>query len=170
MGFQGIWSFRITEWGKGVELGPSKLEVWFVVPIQYEYPEDCCVNDTCCRSLKMYIIPLGFVSGCTLKEIKRKLIFECLIFHAFSVLGSPALPYDTYMNIRISHRTQSESVCATVKYAFKFKVCKSVHHHTIQINQPTRCSNSSSLLLDVYVQPNMFRASSRPSSGAQQLR
>jgi hypothetical protein len=50
-----------------------------------------------------------------------------------------------------------------------FKVSKSVHHHTFQINQPTRCNNSSSLLLDVYIQLNMFRASSRPSSGAQQL-
>ena len=40
---------------------------------------------------------------------------------------------------------------------------------TFQINQPTRCNNFSSLLLDVYVQLNMFRASSRPSSGAQQL-
>ena len=45
----------------------------------------------------------------------------------------------------------------------------SVHHHTIQINQPTRCNNLSSLLLDFYVQLNMFRASPRPSSGAQQL-
>jgi hypothetical protein len=35
-----------------------------------------------------------------------------------------------------------------------------------QINQPTRCNNFSSLLLDVHVQFNMFRASSRPSSGA----
>jgi hypothetical protein len=51
----------------------------------------------------------------------------------------------------------------------QFKVCKSVHHHTIPINQPTRCNNFSSLLLDVYVRLNMFRASSRPSSGAQQL-
>ena len=49
------------------------------------------------------------------------------------------------------------------------KVCKSVRHHTFQIIQPTRCSNFSSLLFDVYVQLNMFRASSRPSSGAQQL-
>jgi len=39
----------------------------------------------------------------------------------------------------------------------------------IQINQPTRCNSFSSLLLDVYVQLNMFRASSRPSTGAQQL-
>jgi len=39
----------------------------------------------------------------------------------------------------------------------------------IQINQPTRCNNLSSLLLDVYLQLNMFRASSSPSSGAQQL-
>jgi hypothetical protein len=38
----------------------------------------------------------------------------------------------------------------------KLKVCKSVHHHTIQINQPIRCKNFSSLLLDVYVQLNMF--------------
>jgi len=41
-----------------------------------------------------------------------------------------------------------------------------MHHHTIQINQSTRCNSISSLLLDVYVQLNMFRASSCPSSGA----
>ena len=40
---------------------------------------------------------------------------------------------------------------------FKFKICKPMHHHTIQINQPTRCKNFSSLLLEVYVQLNMFR-------------
>ena len=40
---------------------------------------------------------------------------------------------------------------------------------SIPINQPTKCNNFSSLLLDVYVRLNMFRASSRPSSGAQQL-
>jgi hypothetical protein len=44
-----------------------------------------------------------------------------------------------------------------------------VHHHTIQINQPTRYKNFSSLLLDVYIQLNTFRASPRPSSGAQQV-
>jgi hypothetical protein len=42
-----------------------------------------------------------------------------------------------------------------------------MHYHTIQINQPTRCSNFSSLSLDVYLQLSMFRASSRLSSGAQ---
>ena len=50
-----------------------------------------------------------------------------------------------------------------------FKVCRSVHHHTIQINQPTRYKKFSSLLFDVYVQLNMFRVSSHSSSGAQQL-
>jgi len=55
------------------------------------------------------------------------------------------------------------------QHTAEFKVCKAVHRHTIPINQPTRCKNFSSLLLDVYVQLNMFRASSRPSSGAQQL-
>jgi hypothetical protein len=47
-----------------------------------------------------------------------------------------------------------------------FDVRKSIHHHTIQINQPTRCSNFTSLLLDVYVWLNMFRAPLCPSSGA----
>jgi hypothetical protein len=36
----------------------------------------------------------------------------------------------------------------------------------IQIIQPTRCNSFTSLLLDVYVWLNMFRASLRPSSGA----
>jgi len=54
-------------------------------------------------------------------------------------------------------------------WEMQFKVCKSVHHHTIPINQPTRCKNFQSLLLDVYVRLNIFRASSNPLSGAQQL-
>jgi hypothetical protein len=36
----------------------------------------------------------------------------------------------------------------------------------IQINQPTRCNSFTSLLLDVYVWLNMFRASPHPLSGA----
>jgi hypothetical protein len=55
------------------------------------------------------------------------------------------------------------------EYCMLFKVCKSLHHHTTQINQPTRFKNFSSLLLDVYLQLKMLWASSRPSSGAQQL-
>jgi hypothetical protein len=39
----------------------------------------------------------------------------------------------------------------------------------VHTNQPTRCNNFSSLLLDVYLHLNKFRASPRPSSGAQQL-
>jgi hypothetical protein len=37
---------------------------------------------------------------------------------------------------------------------------------TNEINQPTRRNSFTNLLLDVYVQLNMFRASLRPSSGA----
>ena len=66
-----------------------------------------------------------------------------------------------------SYKVHTE--CVTGEGSELLKVCKSLHHYTIQINRPTRCNNSSSLLLDVYVQLNMFRASSRPSSGAQQL-
>jgi len=49
----------------------------------------------------------------------------------------------------------------------KCKVCKSVLHHKVPINEPTRCNNFPSLLLDDYVRLNMFRVSTRPSSGAQ---
>jgi hypothetical protein len=48
----------------------------------------------------------------------------------------------------------------------RFDVGGSVHHHTIQINQPTRCNSFTSLLPDVYVSLNMFRVPPRPSSGA----
>ena len=47
-----------------------------------------------------------------------------------------------------------------------FDVRKSVHHHTIQINQPPRCNSFTSLLLDVYVSLNVFRALFHPSLGA----
>ena len=38
--------------------------------------------------------------------------------------------------------------------------------HEFQINQPTRCNSFTSLLFDVYVWLNMFRAPFSPSSGA----
>ena len=48
----------------------------------------------------------------------------------------------------------------------QFDIRKSVHHHTIKINQPTRCNSFTRLLLDVDVWLNKFRAPPRPSSGA----
>jgi len=48
------------------------------------------------------------------------------------------------------HIYGSAKLCSTsLGYYFKSKVCQSVHHHTIQINQPTRCNNFPILLLDV---------------------
>jgi len=49
------------------------------------------------------------------------------------------------------------------------KNCKSVYHHTIQINHQLDATISPFYYLDVYLQLNMFRPSSRPSPGAQQL-
>ena len=39
---------------------------------------------------------------------------------------------------------------------YKFKFCKSVHHRTIQINQPTRCNYFSSLLLEFIYDSTCF--------------
>jgi hypothetical protein len=47
--------------------------------------------------------------------------------------------------------------------------CRTLYMGTwyiIQINWPNRCSSFTSLLLDVYVSLNMFRAPPHPSSGA----
>ena len=52
---------------------------------------------------------------------------------------------------------------------YGFKVCKSVHHRTIQINHQLDATVSPVYYPDVYLQLNMFRASSRPSSEDQQL-
>jgi hypothetical protein len=53
-----------------------------------------------------------------------------------------------------------------IKVLFTFDIHTSMHHHTIKINQPTRCNNFTSLLLDIYVWLNMFQVPLCPSSGA----
>jgi hypothetical protein len=58
----------------------------------------------------------------------------------------------------------SETLIVSFRWFIKQTECTSM-----QIIQPTRCNNFSSLLLDVYLQHNVFRASSRLSPGAQQL-
>jgi hypothetical protein len=44
-----------------------------------------------------------------------------------------------------------------------------MHNQTLQINHQLDATVSPVYYPDVYLQLNMFRASSRPSSGAQQL-
>jgi len=98
------------------------------------------------------------------QNIKMILRGEYPVFFALRILSN-SMEQDVYRKCC--------SILAVGKlpnvYFFKFKGYNSVHHHTFQINQPTKCNDISSLLLDVYLQLNMFRASSRPSSGAQQL-
>ena len=55
--------------------------------------------------------------------------------------------------------SQKFKVCAEIE-SFKIIIEIRIKNQLIQINQPTKCNNFSSLLRDVYVQLNMFRASS----------
>ena len=48
----------------------------------------------------------------------------------------------------------------------RVKVRKSLHHHAIQISQPTRCNDFSSLFLDVYYGSTCF---GRPHAHHQEL-
>ena len=94
-------------------------------------------------------------------------IFACRLGLLFGLNKNIAdLRHVTCSN-QLRHRHQPAH-CRKVTGSLK-TFASPLHHHTIQINQPTRCNNFSSLLLDIYVQLNMFRASSRQSSGAQQL-
>jgi len=70
----------------------------------------------------------------------------------------------------VSSEGHLKAACSSSKYQTQLHEDgprKSETRKVVQINQPTRCNNFSSLLLDVYVQLNMFQASSSPSSGAQ---
>jgi len=60
-------------------------------------------------------------------------------------------------------------VAGTCTCGNELKVCKSMHHHTIQINHQLDATISPVYYPKVYLQLNMFQASSRPSSGGQQL-
>ena len=70
------------------------------------------------------------------------------------------LLFNPYIFVIILHRN-----ILNTNLSKKFDVRKSVHHHTIRINQPTRCNSFINLLLDVYAWLNMFWAPLRPSSG-----
>ena len=94
----------------------------------------------------------------------KNIFFPCIQTHRF--LRTIMLTSREY---GVSSRVLQTNIWLKNNTLTAFKVRQSVHHHTIQINQQTRYNNFSSLLLDVYVQLNMFRASSRPWLGAQQL-
>jgi len=42
------------------------------------------------------------------------------------------------------------------EHSTPFEAGRSIHHHTIQINQPTRCNSFTSLLLDVLCRSTCF--------------
>jgi hypothetical protein len=51
--------------------------------------------------------------------------------------------------INLSAPSSKVNILTFKEIAVEFRVCKSVNHDTFQLNQPTRCSNFSSLLLVV---------------------
>jgi hypothetical protein len=86
------------------------------------------------------------------------------------ILGRPISSPNTmhtelsgFTPVQVKGPTSTPHNLQVLKFGTNYKKCISIQ---IQINQPTRCNNFSSLLLDVYVQLNMLRAFSRPSSEA----
>jgi hypothetical protein len=92
-----------------------------------------------------------------------KLAWKCIFVYILQASRSTSLCY--WKPESFQWNKMVYSVLTPLQH-IKFTVCQSVYQHTIQINQPTRCNDFSSLLLEIYVQLNMFRSSSRPSSEA----
>jgi len=84
------------------------------------------------------------------------LMFGTIHEHSQKFLNFPPTTANLRHINRISDKCQGDF----------FNVRKSMHHHTIHINQLKTCKSFTGLLLDVFVWLNMFRAPLRPSSGA----
>ena len=90
--------------------------------------------------------------------------FVCTLFIERRVAVLP-----TNYNVTYIANTRGMTEKVKARNSSTYALFRKKSKKQIQINQPTRCNNFSRLLLDVYLQLSMFRASSRPSSGAQQL-
>jgi len=84
----------------------------------------------------------------------------------FIVISKISLFKDSIYKIQINSSGKSTAEFTELFIVIsKISLCKD-SIYKIQINQPTRCNSFTSLLLDVYVWLNMFRAPPRPSSRA----
>jgi hypothetical protein len=105
-------------------------------------------------------------------HITCKISFLTVVLMKIQVVWNiiPCQPVSGYIFLRIKVQPYSMSCSPrshgllhtegdSTGFFHNFDICKSMHHHTIQIIQPTRCNIFTSLLLDVYVWLNMFRAS-----------
>ena len=140
-------------------LRPTRLPYIFEGTSLNLQPEDTsCNGDSAQLNQGSSLNNLQLLTNLFLRQFLSRILF-------------PVSAVVSYLSSCDAHQQAQQFVIGTVIFAIiklsDFKVCMSVHHHTIQTNQSTRCNNSSGLLLDVYVQLNMFRASLRPSSGAQ---
>ena len=71
---------------------------------------------------------------CVIAPAKERELFKSIIFY---IESNNLLLYSQHAIV--------------MKHFVVFDVCKSVHHYTIQINQPTRYDSFTSLLLDVHM-------------------
>jgi len=132
--------------------------------------------ETLCRP-HHYVYPYVVSSNCSHISSFQNLCritfgTQCFISksnHPFLGL-SLSLSFESHRNASLSLVNRApwfQSYCpCVILLHHTLDVRKSVPHHTIQIIQPTRCNSFTSLLFDVYVWLDMFRASPRPSSGA----
>jgi hypothetical protein len=90
----------------------------------------------------------------------ESVLVRCLILMSWMSSCTVGIPRSLWIISLVTYRGGS-----TVALN-KFRVNKSVHHRTIQINHQPEATIISVSYPDVYLQLNMFRAFSRLSSGA----
>ena len=81
------------------------------------------MNETVMMLNRLYCDPIT-VQSC----------FSIVRHNAICTVGCGSSWMSTYCSTIVHHSVENKTI-------LEFKVCKSVHHHTIPINQPTRCRN-----------------------------
>jgi hypothetical protein len=96
------------------------------------------------HTLKQYFRPIYSAPPFTSAKYEFQLLRHFVI--KFFLFYFPEIPVRSFKwNFVGTVFSASHSLKSTCS---EFDVLKSVHHHTIKINQPTRCNSFTSLLLD----------------------
>jgi len=108
------------------------------------------------KLLSLYTAPVWYLKCVVPYRLDRRTTFECR-FGCYLPMSSVVF---LSLSTRISGTVTSTRLQLRLPNGYQLNTL----YYSIQINQPTKCNNFTSSLLDVYVWLNMFRAPLLPSS------
>jgi hypothetical protein len=142
-------------------------------PLNFRYlrePPHCFVEGTNSRQMSVGLTPAAVVVTFSLLSPHVRTLLSVVFINigGLFILSQVRIFWRVYA-INLKGAGGGRLNLSWLYYDVSFKVFKSLRYHTIQINHQLDATISPVYYLDVYLQLNLFRASSRPSSVAQQL-